>query len=104
MGARGQMITAAEQLQPALREALASPMPTVIQVPLETKLEDWPDERFWPELKSRFPRELADAIVTGPAGDLIVSPSSAPNSMNGAGSTDSGMPATSVTSDSATRT
>jgi len=25
-----------------------------IQVPLDTKIEDWPDERFWSELKARF--------------------------------------------------
>ena len=34
-GARGQMITAAEELGPALREALAASVPTVIQVPME---------------------------------------------------------------------
>ena len=27
-----------------------------IQVPLDTKIEDWPDERFWSELKLRFPQ------------------------------------------------
>ena len=34
-GARGQMITAADELGPALREALAASVPTVIQVPME---------------------------------------------------------------------
>ena len=37
-----------------------------IQVPLGTDIADWPDERFWAELKARYPKEVADAIVTGP--------------------------------------
>jgi p-hydroxybenzoate 3-monooxygenase len=45
-----------------------------IQVPLETSIEDWPDERFWTELKARYPRELADAIVTGPAIEKSIAP------------------------------
>jgi p-hydroxybenzoate 3-monooxygenase len=45
-----------------------------IQVPLATRLEDWPDERFWPELKARYPGELADAIVTGPAIEKSIAP------------------------------
>jgi p-hydroxybenzoate 3-monooxygenase len=45
-----------------------------IQVPLDTTVEDWPDERFWAELKARFPRELADAIVTGPAIEKSIAP------------------------------
>jgi p-hydroxybenzoate 3-monooxygenase len=36
-------------------------------VPLDTKIDDWPDERFWTELKARYPPDLADSIVTGPA-------------------------------------
>lgn len=45
-----------------------------IQVPLDTHIEDWPDERFWSELKARFPRELADAIVTGPSIEKSIAP------------------------------
>ena len=45
-----------------------------IQVPLDTKLEDWPDERFWPEFKARFPRELADAVVVGPSIEKSIAP------------------------------
>lgn len=45
-----------------------------VQVPLDTRLEDWPDERFWDELKARFPRELADAIVTGPSVEKSIAP------------------------------
>ena len=45
-----------------------------IQVPLDTRIEDWPDERFWTELKARYPRELADAIVTGPSIEKSITP------------------------------
>jgi p-hydroxybenzoate 3-monooxygenase len=45
-----------------------------IQVPLGTRIEDWPDERFWPELKARFPRELSDAIVAGPSIEKSIAP------------------------------
>jgi p-hydroxybenzoate 3-monooxygenase len=45
-----------------------------IQVPLEHKVEDWPDERFWPELKARFPDELAAAITEGPSIEKSVAP------------------------------
>ena len=45
-----------------------------IQVPLDTNIEDWPDERFWTELKARYPRELADAIVTGPSIEKSIAP------------------------------
>lgn len=45
-----------------------------VQVPLDTNIEDWPDERFWTELKARFPRELADAIVTGPSIEKSIAP------------------------------
>lgn len=36
-----------------------------IQVPLDAKIEDWSDDRFWFELKARYPNDLAKAIVTG---------------------------------------
>ena len=45
-----------------------------IQVPLETKIDDWSDDRFWGELKARYPRDLADAIVTGPSIEKSVAP------------------------------
>ena len=41
---------------------------------LATDLEEWPDERFWQEIKARFPRELADAIVTGPSIEKSIAP------------------------------
>ena len=45
-----------------------------IQVPLDTDIDDWPDERFWQEIKARYPRELADAIVTGPSIEKSIAP------------------------------
>lgn len=38
-----------------------------LQVPLSDKVEAWSDERFWQELKSRLPEELASRLVTGHA-------------------------------------
>jgi len=45
-----------------------------IQCDLNTKLEDWPDERFWREFKARCPKEMADAIVTGPSIEKSIAP------------------------------
>lgn len=45
-----------------------------VQVPLNTKVEDWPDDRFWTELKARYPRELAEAIVIGPSIEKSIAP------------------------------
>ena len=45
-----------------------------IQCALDTRIEDWPDERFWAELKSRFPAEVAERIVTGPSIEKSIAP------------------------------
>ena len=45
-----------------------------IQCDLDNRLEDWPDERFWHELKTRCPKEMADAIVTGPSIEKSIAP------------------------------
>jgi p-hydroxybenzoate 3-monooxygenase len=45
-----------------------------VQVPLDTHIDDWSDDRFWSELKLRFPGELADAIVTGPSIEKSIAP------------------------------
>jgi p-hydroxybenzoate 3-monooxygenase len=45
-----------------------------LQVPLHAQIEDWPDERFWTEIKARYPRDLADAIVTGPSIEKSIAP------------------------------
>jgi len=45
-----------------------------LQVPLEDRIEDWPDQRFWEELKARFPGDLANAIETGPSIEKSIAP------------------------------
>ena len=38
-----------------------------IQCDLTTEIADWPDEKFWQELKRRFPADIAQRIVAGPS-------------------------------------
>ena len=45
-----------------------------IQCDLDADLDDWPDERFWEELKARYPAEIADQIVTGPSIEKSIAP------------------------------
>ncbi len=45
-----------------------------IQVPEDARIEDWPDDRFWEELKARFPTEMSEAIVTGPSIEKSIAP------------------------------
>ena len=45
-----------------------------VQVPLDDKLEDWSDDRFWGELTARFPSELAARIQTGPSIEKSIAP------------------------------
>lgn len=45
-----------------------------IQCALDTRLEDWPDDRFWAELKARFPAEVAARIITGPSIEKSIAP------------------------------
>jgi p-hydroxybenzoate 3-monooxygenase len=45
-----------------------------IQCDLETKLEDWPDERFWDEFKGRCPPDMAERVVTGPSIEKSIAP------------------------------
>jgi p-hydroxybenzoate 3-monooxygenase len=45
-----------------------------IQVPLEDKVEDWPDDRFWPEFKARLPAEYASAIAEGASIEKSIAP------------------------------
>ena len=45
-----------------------------VQVPLDDKIEDWSDDRFWSELSARFPPELARAIQTGPSIEKSIAP------------------------------
>ena len=45
-----------------------------IQCALDTDLDDWPDERFWAELKMRLPPEIAQTIVTGASIEKSIAP------------------------------
>ena len=45
-----------------------------IQCPLETDMKNWSDDRFWTELKRRFPPGLAEHIVTGPSIEKSIAP------------------------------
>ncbi len=45
-----------------------------IQCGLDARIEDWPDDRFWDELKRRFPDDIARKIVTGPSIEKSIAP------------------------------
>lgn len=45
-----------------------------LQVPLDEKVEEWSDERFWEELKRRIPDEVAEKLVTGPSIEKSIAP------------------------------
>jgi p-hydroxybenzoate 3-monooxygenase len=45
-----------------------------LQCGLDEKLEAWPDERFWDELRQRLPARVAEAVVTGPAIEKSIAP------------------------------
>jgi p-hydroxybenzoate 3-monooxygenase len=45
-----------------------------IQCDLDARIEDWPDDRFWEELKARCPPHMADSIVTGPSIEKSIAP------------------------------
>ncbi|CAM2188187.1 p-hydroxybenzoate hydroxylase [Paraburkholderia sacchari] len=45
-----------------------------LQVPLNEKVENWSDERFWEELKTRLPQDVAEKVVTGPSLEKSIAP------------------------------
>ena len=45
-----------------------------VQVGAEEKVEDWSDERFWNELKSRLPEQTAAKLITGPSIEKSIAP------------------------------
>lgn len=45
-----------------------------IQVPLTDTVEDWSDDAFWEELKSRLPDEVSDQLETGPSIEKSIAP------------------------------
>lgn len=45
-----------------------------IQCPLDTRVEEWPDDRIWAQLRTRFGTEAGAAMVTGPSIEKSVAP------------------------------
>ena len=45
-----------------------------VQCSLEDKVEDWPDDRFWDEIRRRLPEDVAEAMVTGPSFEKSIAP------------------------------
>lgn len=45
-----------------------------VQCPIDDAVEDWPDDRFWDELRARLPGSLADQVVTGPSIEKSITP------------------------------
>jgi p-hydroxybenzoate 3-monooxygenase len=45
-----------------------------VQCPLEDRIDDWSDERFWNELKTRLPQHVANSLVTGPSIEKSIAP------------------------------
>lgn len=52
-----------------------------VQVASDEKVEDWSDQRFWDELKSRLPEPIAAKLITGPSIERA-SPRCAASSLN----------------------
>jgi len=45
-----------------------------LQCPLSEQADEWPDERFWAELRRRLPADAAQALVTGPSIEKSIAP------------------------------
>ncbi len=45
-----------------------------VQVPIDEKLDDWPDDRLWEELETRLGPEVAPHITRGPALERSIAP------------------------------
>ncbi|MET3119483.1 p-hydroxybenzoate 3-monooxygenase [Undibacterium sp. GrIS 1.8] len=45
-----------------------------VQCPLDDKVEDWSDQRFWDELKTRLPAHVATDLVTGDSIEKSIAP------------------------------
>ncbi|MGG5288115.1 4-hydroxybenzoate 3-monooxygenase [Pseudomonas shirazensis] len=45
-----------------------------VQVASDEKVEDWSDQRFWDELKSRLPEAVAAKLITGPSIEKSIAP------------------------------
>jgi len=45
-----------------------------VQVPLDEKVEEWSDDRFWDELRRRVDEETADRLITGQSIEKSIAP------------------------------
>jgi p-hydroxybenzoate 3-monooxygenase len=45
-----------------------------VQCTLQDRVEDWPDERFWDELRARLPAETGSQVTTGPSIEKSIAP------------------------------
>jgi p-hydroxybenzoate 3-monooxygenase len=45
-----------------------------LQCPLDDHIDQWPDDKFWDELKRRLDRKAADNLVTGPSIEKSIAP------------------------------
>jgi p-hydroxybenzoate 3-monooxygenase len=45
-----------------------------VQCPADDKVDDWSDERFWNELRTRLDPDLASRIITGPSIEKSIAP------------------------------
>ena len=45
-----------------------------VQCPLDDHIDQWPDHRFWDELKSRLDQRAVDQLVTGPSIEKSIAP------------------------------
>lgn len=45
-----------------------------VQCPLEDGVEDWPDDRFWDEIRRRLPADVAERMVTGTSFEKSIAP------------------------------
>lgn len=45
-----------------------------LQCDLDSEIEQWPDQRFWDELRRRLPDGPADTLVTGPSIEKSIAP------------------------------
>jgi p-hydroxybenzoate 3-monooxygenase len=45
-----------------------------VQCPLDDKVEQWSDQRFWDEFRQRMDRDLAARVITGPSIEKSIAP------------------------------
>ncbi len=45
-----------------------------VQVPVDERVEEWSDDRFWDELRRRVDEETAEALITGPSIEKSIAP------------------------------